>query len=635
MSATVHPITDDVEALSTVPKDDVEAKNVLDDDFLKKVDLGAAKLNLGDVRSALRSKCKENPQLMAVAKDAWTAFGMSNLIANVKKDAKDVVNAGKEQAIGLLKEKGEEAKKKGEEWLEEQAPEEVAEILKTFMSIAGPFLAQGAAALNKKHKKDPLAYNVERGKQLHKEIPQWKWAMGPFYLLRPAQSDKSMGIGSTIFLFVTFCVNLWALAIYNLFTDEATGYCCQWMLPIWNSPDSNTDALTQMLGFFAVLMVPFVFVGIEKVAMNTATLPVCGALVAKLEEHYAPEVDEPWGGERSFKKKTKEMKLWHTFNSLNKRPTRALWICGFLLPLGVGAVVYQYIINKFIVHHHVAAIIECVLTIVCLGVAMPAVVATAILLSSICSLIKHNILAYRELLELLSLQVTLVYERKLAAVPKGTTDPDEMARAQTRIDPLVMTLQRQVQKREQFLVAVSKAVIKGEVRDLVNSAYTFVLAFYFFQLFSVGITFIKLRLGGTVSTAEIFFSIGIVVFMLILIFPITTPLVAMSSQAQAWVSLTKSLTSRAATKVSLILSPKKSPHELHKHHIELQDNFTWSICGLSMSYASIGKAIATYLGALWVAIFLPAISDYQEQLKNEMMARLNQTVAQVSAAVSL
>ena len=87
--------------------------------------------------------------------------------------------------------------------------------------------------------------------------------------------------------------------------------------------------------------------------------------------------------------------------------------------------------------------------------------------------------------------------------------------------------------------------------------------------------------------------------------------------------------------ISLILSPKKSPHELHKHHIELQDNFTWSICGLSMSYASIGKAIATYLGALWVAIFLPAISDYQEQLMNEMMARLNQTVAQVSAAVSL
>ena len=59
--------------------------------------------------------------------------------------------------------------------------------------------------------------------------------------------------------------------------------------------------------------------------------------------------------------------------------------------------------------------------------------------------------------------------------------------------------------------------IKGEVRDLINSAYTFVLAFYFFQLFSVGITFIKLRLGGTVSTAEIFFSIGIVVFMLIVV----------------------------------------------------------------------------------------------------------------------
>ena len=327
-----------------------------------------------------------------------------------------------------------------------------------------------------------------------------------------------------------------------------------------------------------------------------------------------------------------------------------LCFAAVLYPLGILTILMNFIGNKYLVHGHVTAIVQCVLTLICLATAAPSILSSVTLISSVCGLLKRNIRAYRELVEMLCLQTTLVYQRELqkqqsrqqteateqADKQKSTTDPAEVARARTRLDPLVNTLQRQVQKREHFLVVVSKAVIKGEVRNLTNSAYAFVLALYFFQLFAIGITFIKLRLGGSVSFVEYFFSVAMVVVLLVCVVALAIPLVAMSGQAQAWISLTKSLTSHASTKVSEILSPQKNPLELHDHHAKLQDDFTWSICGMDMSYASIGKAVAAYFGALWVAIFLPAITDYQEQLKQELeelQTTLNTTMAELSETV--
>ena len=327
-----------------------------------------------------------------------------------------------------------------------------------------------------------------------------------------------------------------------------------------------------------------------------------------------------------------------------------LCFAAVLYPLGILTILMNFIGNKYLVHGHVTAIVQCVLTLICLATAAPSILSVVTLISSVCGLLKRNIRAYRELVEMLCLQTTLVYQRELQKQQsrqqteakeqvdkqKSTTDPAEVARARTRLDPLVNTLQRQVQKREHFLVVVSKAVIKGEVRNLTNSAYAFVLALYFFQLFAIGITFIKLRLGGSVSFVEYFFSVAMVVVLLVCVVALAMPLVAMSGQAQAWISLTKSLTSHASTKVSEILSPQKNPLELHDHHAKLQDDFTWSICGMDMSYASIGKAVAAYFGALWVAIFLPAITDYQEQLKQELeelQTTLNTTMAELSETV--
>ena len=319
-----------------------------------------------------------------------------------------------------------------------------------------------------------------------------------------------------------------------------------------------------------------------------------------------------------------------------------LCFAAVLYPLGILTILMNFIGNKYLVHGHVTAIVQCVLTLICLATAAPSILSVVTLISSVCGLLKRNIRAYRELVEMLCVQTTRVYQRELneateqADKQKSTTDPAEVARARTRLDPLVNTLQRQVQKREHFLVVVSKAVIKGEVRNLTNSAYAFVLALYFFQLFAIGITFIKLRLGGSVSFVEYFFSVAMVVVLLVCVVALAIPLVAMSGQAQAWISLTKSRTKHASTKVSEILSPQKNPLELHDHHAKLQDDVTWTICGMDMSYASIGKAVAAYFGALWVAIFLPAITDYQEQLKQELeelQTTLNTTMAELSETV--
>ena len=319
--------------------------NVLDKARLKAVDLGNEKLNLRDVREALCTTCNEHPELMDVAIEAWDSFGMGGF----KDTLKAGVNNIAQKAKGELKAQAEAGK------LQLQSTAKIAfdkmeldelgdavgdnEILKAFLSIMGPFLAQGGTATLKKYKKDPLTYDEKRGLELHEAIPLWKWVMGPFWWLGGGTSEKkgdateaapapspapaaaappaadvkggdaanvnpkgkeevvNKGIVATVFLLASFCINLWVLAVYNLFTDGDTGECCQWMLPRWNAPDSDTDALTQILSFTALLMLPFAIVSLEKLAMNTATLPVCGALVAQLEEHYAPDVlEELWGG---------------------------------------------------------------------------------------------------------------------------------------------------------------------------------------------------------------------------------------------------------------------------------------------------------------------------------------------------
>ena len=163
--------------------------NVLDKVRLKAVDLGNEKLNLRDVREALCTTCNKHPELMDVAIEAWDSFGMGGF----KDTLKAGVNEIAQKAKGELKAQAEAGK------LQLQSTAKIAfdkmeldelgdavgdnEILKAFLSIMGPFLAQGGTATLKKYKKDPLTYDEKRGLELHEAIPLWKWVMGPFWWL--------------------------------------------------------------------------------------------------------------------------------------------------------------------------------------------------------------------------------------------------------------------------------------------------------------------------------------------------------------------------------------------------------------------------------------------------------------------
>ena len=209
--------------------------NVLDKARLKAVDLGNEKLNLREVREALRTSCNELPELMEVAIEAWDSFGMGGF--------KDTLNAGvngiAQKAKGELEARAEAGKSRARDVVGEfegDVDEVIGdnEILKAFLSIMGPSRAQGADA----NKKDPLTYNEERGLALHEAIPQWKWVMGPFSWLgggtkgtgdagEKVVNAKGKSLFATVFLLASFCINLWVLAVYNLFTDGDTGECCQ------------------------------------------------------------------------------------------------------------------------------------------------------------------------------------------------------------------------------------------------------------------------------------------------------------------------------------------------------------------------------------------------------------------------
>ena len=90
-----------------------------------------------------------------------------------------------------------------------------------------------------------------------------------------------------------------------------------------------------------------------------------------------------------------------------------LCVAAVLYPLGILTILMNFIGNKYLVHGHATAIVQCVLTLICLATAAPSILSFVTLISSVCGLLKRNIRAYRELVEMLCLQTTLVYQREL------------------------------------------------------------------------------------------------------------------------------------------------------------------------------------------------------------------------------
>ena len=563
------------------------------------VDLAALRQQ---VKAEAKATLAEHPELLD---HALASFGVDDIVGEMKKAAAVV----KDEALVVVGE------------IAGDLTDEMDDTTNAFLSALAPFMTDGMHALTAKEKTAPLAYDAVRGAALLKEMPSWAWLM---WSLRPLHRCPQC---ATLFLLLFFLFGMWSIAIYNLFTDADTGACCTWLVPIMLA--GGESGLQFFIGFAAVLMVPFAVLLASKLVINTSELPLCGALVKKLEDHYAPGVAAPWGGEGHGG--VKKGVLWRTHRDLASRAdryfTRYYVIVAVLI---VAAMAFQYI-SKFVTHGHVTAIVQLVVTLSFALLALPALLASLLLVIHLCVLIKANLTAYKDLLDLLCVQVTLVHQKTLASLnAEKAGNPLEQARLATRLDPLVIELTKSLKDRELFLLAVSKAVIKGQVGKSINGIYAFWAAFYFFQLFDVVLTFIRLRLGGSVTTATLSFAMLTTAAMILGLVFLAGPLWAMAAQSRAWSRVVRGLKSAPARAVSSVLSPRLDPNELYQHHAGLLDDFTWTILGQVMSYAAIGTAIASYVGLLWVGIVLPAMSDYQEQLRAQVAEVMDNATAVLS-----
>merc|ERR550514_15322 len=102
----------------------------------------------------------------------------------------------------------------------------------------------------------------------------------------------------------------------------------------------------------------------------------------------------------------------------------------------------------------------------------------------------------------------------------------------------------------------------------------------------------------------------------------------MAHQAEAWVNFTKSFKSDARQRVSAALSPTDDPFYLLVRYEKMQDQFTWNIVGVRMLKSVIVAAVASYFAIMWTTVAMPAIEDYADELKQEFLGQVNQTMAQ-------
>jgi hypothetical protein len=479
-----------------------------------------------------------------------------------------------------------------------------SEILRTLLAFVTPFLVTGVKSMAARQSKFREARNPVRGMELLKDFHNWR-RLNTIYIWLTGRQ-----LIGTFFLLSYFLWCTWFLAGYLLFIPDDGAPPIGLQLERWNQAG---DGLEKMVFLLAFCPLPLMLITAVKTLIDNAKLEICGSLVAKLEEHYG------------FMPK----KLHST---IFKMSSRMWWFTVLVGPLAGLVILAHFIFNKtdpdgnrplsfkgvmsYFLGHGVGWLIVFV-------VAISSITSGVTLVCTSADLLRHNIYAYTECLDVLCMQVNFVYGDALAKVDKNVSAQEQLAQTQmacatVKRDPLVIKLQQQLAKRERYISSVAKELLKGSLGTAVNTVYACTLAVYFFLLFFIAITYLKLTSGvAPITVADVIFPAMVIIGIVLSLFLAVQPLLPMCSQAKAWATLCKGLKSTDRKNVSTILSDSKDPEALLKHHEKLTERFTWKVLGLDMSYGAICAFVATYGAILWSAVVLPAMSNYVDSLKEQ------------------
>ena len=238
-------------------------------------------------------------------------------------------------------------------------------------------------------------------------------------------------------------------------------------------------------------------------------------------------------------------------------------------------------------------------------------------------LLLHNISAYRELLDLVSMQVLVQLQKERAKMPENLTrEQDTLVMNRTCNNPLIKALKQKLAKRERYLLAASHELLNGEIGTATNTIYALAIIGTFFVLFYIIIQVISLVNDSSsladVRFRDVSFVAAMIVGFFVVLYLLVQPILGMAAHPQAWKDLLKSLRLSNRKEVSRTLSPSDDPNMLISHHASLEKSFTWRLLGHEISYAAIGTTLAGYFAILWTIVAVPVISKFAKDLQAQV-----------------
>jgi hypothetical protein len=474
-------------------------------------------------------------------------------------------------------------------------------LLGIVMSVIKPILVSGIHNLHKKeYAHQPELCNKAAGEMLLEVCTGWRRLL---FLWKQLANMTPRTCSALILLYFLFALVL--LPGNVLFNHPVDGF------PTSPKAVTGTWEIRNYIFFAILVILPPGLLANVKMIRNNAKLELCGSMMAQLQTRYCPDVEAASTNDAMW---SSHPVIRGTLRSMRVASDRNSKLCCAFCAAGCLAVSYHYIVNKFTVTHNPYWLLHLAMFVVFIPVSLSSIFAAVVLVCSECDLLKRNIDAYGELVDVMCLHVDLVADKvksKMQGVSvkqslqegKSSDRSDSLHAAIVKAvseDPIVAALQDQLQAYEQYMVRLAQCIIKGRTGKTVNFLYACMFTGYFLILFWVYVIFIEIRAKRFHDhSKEISMGVGLVACTVLSIICILQPLLAMARQAQAWVKLTNSFKTEARQRVSAVLSAKGDRFELLNHYSGMQEQFTWKVCGMQMLASVIATAISSYFAIMW------------------------------------
>jgi len=582
------------------------------------------KVSSKDMVAFLMKQAQDNPEmteeLQAKAFAKLNTFGLDHLKAEV------------DEVKGQLAEGMADAQAQAEDMLVDSGCE--CGLLGMVTGVLKPILVSGIHDVPKKeYAHQPELCNEAMGKHLLEACTGWRRLL---HLWKKIANMTPRYCSALIYLYLLFAIML--LPGIALFNHPEDGF------PTSPKVVTGTWTIRSYIFFALLVIIPLGLVTNAKMIRNNVKLELCGSMMARLQARYCPDVEGAGANEAMW---STHPVTRGTLRNMRVQSNRNWKLCCACSVVGCLAVSYHYIVNVFAATKNPYWLLHLGMFIVFIPLSLSSIFAAVVLVCSECDLLKRNIEAYGELVDVMCLQVDLVADKVTSKAQGRKPQPGsqldnkndslhaDIAKAVTS-DPIFAALQDQLRTYEEYLVKLGKCIIKGTTGDTVNFLYACMFTGYFLILFWVYVVFIEIRAKRFQDdhSTEISMGVGLVSCTVLSMVCIMQPLLAMARQAQAWVNLTNSFKTEARQRVSAVLSPKCDRFELLNRYDKMQEQFTWRVCGMQMLKSVIAAATSGYFAIMWVTILLPAIQDYADELKLEFAAQANQTFLALKTEVN-